>query len=253
MTRRRILIAAAGIGLVAIGIASQSRPAKLPSSFPDVILWAWEARQDLRFIKPGTVGIAFLERTVWLLPQHVRSLPRMQPLIYTPGTPLIATVRLEIPRGMNSPLPPAREAALAVAEAAKGLLLRSLQVDFDARVSDRAWYIQFLGELRREVPRSLPITITALESWCEEERPWFEHTQIADATPMLFRMGPDENRTPTTFPASICNSSAGVSTDEMPERIPHGARRIYIFHPGRWTESAYDLAIARVREWRSRQ
>ncbi|HEY3743730.1 MAG TPA: DUF3142 domain-containing protein [Bryobacteraceae bacterium] len=251
--RRRALVAAVGIGLVAIAAASISRPAKLPSSFPDVILWAWEERQDLRFIQPGMVGIAFLERTVWLLPQRVRSLPRTQPLIYTPGTPLIATVRLEIPRRSNEPLPPAREAALAVAEAATGRSLRSLQVDFDARMSDRAWYIQFLRELRREVPQSLPITITALESWCEEDRPWFAQMAIADATPMMFRMGPDENRTPTTFPASICNASAGVSTDEMPERIPHGARRIYIFHPAPWTKSAYDLAMERVRVWRSQQ
>src|SRR5437868_13361941 len=74
------------------GLTRRSDP--LPA-FPTLILWAWESPQDLRFIKPGSAGIAFLERTVWLDEKNVRSRPRLQPLRFTPGVELMAVVRLE--------------------------------------------------------------------------------------------------------------------------------------------------------------
>jgi len=240
--------AGAGVGVAALAILTKSTPAAIPASFPNVVLWAWETKQDLRFIKPGTAGVAFLERTVSLHPQRVRSFPRGQSFAYTPGTPLIATVRMESTR--SNGLPVAREAALAAAEAARVPGLSALQIDFDARLSERIWYAEFLRELRKAVPKTLPISITALESWCEDGHSWLERVAVAEAVPMLFRMGLEENRTPLSFPASVCNSSVGISTDEMPERIPHAAQRIYIFHPGAWTESAYESAMEQVRQWR---
>ena len=239
------------IGLVALALLTQSTEATIPRTFPNIILWVWESKQDLRFIQPGTVGLAFLERTVWLHPHRVRSLPRSQPFTYTPGTPLIATVRMELSHSIELPLP--QEAASAVAEAAKTPGLSALQIDFDARLSHRNWYAEFLHCLRRQVPQSLPITITALESWCEEGRPWLDRLPVAEATPMLFRMGVDESRTSLRFSKTLCNSSVGVSTDEMPQRIPRDARRIYIFHPGPWTEADYHAAMYRVRTWRTAQ
>jgi Protein of unknown function (DUF3142) len=247
--RGSIWIAGGGIGLLALMLHPTSDP--LPSSIPNVILWAWASKQDLRFIRPSEAGVAFLERTVFLDPHRVSSLPRSQPFLYTPGTDLIATVRMESDRSAG--LPPAYDAAMAAAEAARMPGLRALEIDFDARASERIWYSSFLRELRAAVPKSLPITITALESWCEEGRPWLDRLPIADATPMLFRMGPDESRMPLGFPVSVCNSSAGVSTDEMPERIPRKAGRIYIFHPGPWSRTAYDSAMERVRSWRLKQ
>jgi hypothetical protein len=244
---------AAGIGLIALGVFPKSSIGSLPASFPDVVLWAWESKQDLRFLPPRTVGIAFLERTVWLHPQGVRSLPRTQPVLYTPGTPMIATVRLEVDHVGGVGLPPAHDAAIAAAEAARMPGLSALQIDFDARLSERVWYLEFLREIRRIVSKSLPITITALESWCEEGRSWLDRAPLSDATPMLFRMGVEENRAPQKFPVAACNASVGISTDEMPERIPRMANRVYIFHPGPWTEPAYESAMDRVRAWRARR
>ena len=90
----------------------------------------------------------------------------------------------------------------------------ALQIDFDARQSERLWYAALLRELRQAIPASLPLTITALESWCEEDG-WIRNLPVADATPMLFRMGPEDRRSPTDFPAKVCRASIGVSTDEL--------------------------------------
>ena len=74
------------------------------------------------------------------------------------------------------------------------------------------------------VPNALAVnptlTITALESWCDRDH-WIGGLPVADATPMLFRMGPGE-RIPEDFAIGLCRSSLGVSTDEVPARVPRG-------------------------------
>ncbi len=80
------------------------------SGVPRIVLWAWESPQDMRFIKPGNAAIAFLERTVWLKPDHAYSRPRLQPLRFNPGTDLIAVVRFESTgQGLPAPVSAIRE------------------------------------------------------------------------------------------------------------------------------------------------
>jgi hypothetical protein len=212
--------------------------------FPRVVLWAWETPQDLRFIKPGSAAIAFLERTVWLAPDHVYSRPRLQPLRFNPGTDLIAVARFES-AGLGLPTPASVIHELTPAFSISGV--HALQIDFDARQSEQTWYADFLGKLRQTMPARTLLTITALESWCEDSR-WIQQLPVADATAMLFRMGPRERVPPNRFPAGICRSSIGVSTDELPARVP-AARRVYFFNPGPWTKDDYEMALAQARRW----
>jgi len=218
------------------------RPDPLPA-LPRLMLWAWESPQDLRFVKPGDAGIAFLARTVWLHPDRAVSRPRLQPLRFNPGTRLMAVVRFE---STGRGLPPAADVVREVLPALQLPGIGALQIDFDARRSERAWYAAFLRELGQAIPAGLPLTITALESWCDGDR-WIADLPVADATPMLFRMGPGE-RVPTDFAEASCRSSIGVSTDEIPARVPRG-RRVYFFHPGPWTREAYDAAVAQAWRW----
>jgi hypothetical protein len=241
---RRYLVL--GVLPVAILVASWADRRSDPLvDIPKLVLWAWESPQDLRFVRPDRAGIAFLAKTVWLNGGEVRTRPRLQPLLYAPGAALIAVVRME---SDGTGLPSESAAARAALPVARIDGVRALQVDFDARESQREWYRGFLVELRRAMPEGMPLTITALESWCEESS-WIRGLPVDDATPMLFRMGPGENRTPSGFRAAVCSSSVGVSTDELPVRIPP-ARRLYFFHPGPWTRGAYDAAAAQAWRWR---
>jgi Protein of unknown function (DUF3142) len=210
---------------------------------PRLMLWAWENPQDLRFVRPGSAGIAFLARTVWLTSENVSSRPRLQPLRFQPGTDLMAVVRLE---SAGRGLPPRHQAIREVLPATHLSGVGALQIDFDARASERAWYAAFLRELRAELPAKLPLTITALESWCDRD-PWLGGLPIDDATPMLFRMGTGE-RLPDDFASPVCRSSIGVATDEVPDRVPR-RRRVYYFHPGPWTEQTYQGAVAQAARW----
>ena len=241
MRRLPVLGCLAVVPILLLRLSSPSDPLPL---FPRLMLWAWESPQDLRFIKPGSAGIAFLERTVWLDEKNVRSRPRLQPLRFTPGVELMAVVRLE---SAGHSLPMRGDVVREIMPAVKITRVHALQIDFDARRSERVWYAAFLRELRQAIPAALPLTITALESWCEEDG-WIRGLPVADATPMLFRMGPEDRRSPTDFPARVCRSSIGVSTDELPARVPLG-RRVYFFHPGPWTKQAYEAAMAQFWRW----
>src|SRR5690242_4736930 len=134
------LPAAAALGSVLL-LRSTAKPDPLPA-LPRVMLWAWERPEDFRFIKPGAAGIAFLARTVWVDGNNVSARPRLQPLRFTPGTPLMAVVRIESAgHGLPAREPVIRE----ISEAAALPGIRALQIDFDARQSERAWYAALLG------------------------------------------------------------------------------------------------------------
>ncbi len=234
-----VCIATASVLLMRLSYRSDPLP-----GFPRLMLWAWESPQDLSFIKSRDVGIAFLARTVWLDTKGARSRPRLQPLRFTPGTALMAVVRLE---SKGQELPSTADAVREVMPVTQIAGVRALQIDFDARQSEKEWYAAFLREIRRVIPDTLPLTITALESWCEYDG-WIGNLPVADATPMLFRMGPEDRPSPTSFSAGVCRSSVGVSTDELPPKVPQ-ARRLYFFHPGPWTQDAYNTAVAQARRW----
>ena len=62
--------------------------------FPRVMLWAWERPEKLDFINPRETGVAFLARTIYLRRGMVTVLPRLQPLVVSPATALMAVVRI---------------------------------------------------------------------------------------------------------------------------------------------------------------
>jgi hypothetical protein len=242
-SRIKIGLLAAGALGSALLLRSTAKPDPLPS-LPRVMLWAWERPEDLRFIQPRTVGIAFLARTVWVDGNNVSGRPRLQPLRFNPGTPLMAVVRIE---SAGYGLPARERVVREIQEAAALPGVRALQIDFDAREGERAWYAGLLGDLRKTLPASLPLTITALESWCEQDG-WIRNLPVADASPMLFRMGPGERPPAGDFAVPLCRSSIGIGTDEMPARVPHG-RRLYFFYPRAWNRQAYEAVVAQAGRW----
>jgi hypothetical protein len=238
--------------LVLLGLATPIatfRLQRLP--LPRIVLWAWERPEDLRFIDPQQTSVAFLASTLRLRGSEVAVQPRRQPLAVPDGTVLAAVVRVE----SDSSLPPemssqqATAAAAAIAETARLRGVTVVQVDFDARASERAFYRQLLEELRRRLPQSFPISITALASWCLGDN-WLDGLPVDEAVPMLFRMGVEGRAISSRlaesgdFRAAQCRDSIGVATDEVLPRLPSG-RRLYIFHPQPWSPQAYRAILAR--------
>jgi hypothetical protein len=198
--------------------------------FPRVILWAWES---------------FLAKTLVLGDHQAMVRPRLQPLRVPPGTALIAVVRLE--SSGRDDLPPSADIAPAIAELAREPGMRAIQIDYDARVSERAFYRDLIGQVKRRLPDRFPLSITALASWCNGDG-WIATLPVSNAVPMLFRMGAERYRPGSGFRVPLCQTDIGVSMDEPVARMPRG-RRVYIFHPGPWTERDYRNALQEVRRW----
>jgi hypothetical protein len=214
---------------------------------PRVFVWAWERPEDLRWLDARSVGVAFLARTVCPREDGVAVRPRMQPLRIPPNTVLMAVVRVESGgRGAGAGVP---RTACAIADAASLPGVRALQVDFDAAGSERAFYRALLQDLRRRLPPGMPLSITALASWCESDG-WISGLPVAEAVPMLFRMGPDHYSPGSDFRGDLCRSSVGISTDELPARIPSG-RRVYVFDPRAWSPDHLHAVLRKAAQWQS--
>jgi hypothetical protein len=269
---------------------------------PRVMLWAWERPEDLRFIDPHTTGVAFLAGTVEIRALNagtagseagVASMeatvvlhPRLQPLSVPPGTALMAVVRVKTPndlwhrpslqRASESPASagPAYTNAqrLRVAEMIASVAgipdVRAVQVDYDATQSERTFYRQLLEDVRRRLPHGVPLSMTALASWCIGDT-WLDSLPegtIDEAVPMLFRMGPDAANVAAfvqggnAFRARGCRASLGVSTDEdFSQSLLKGQfnsfagrrdpRRIYIFSNHAWTKKGVQQLVREIRTW----
>lgn len=225
------------------------------SDFPKLIVWAWERPEDLRFIDPRRVGVAFLARTLYLRGEEVVVRPRLQPLKVPRETRLMAVVRMEPDRFEPPSLTSEQraEAARAITELQDLPGIQAIQVDFDAAVSEREFYREMLHELRRNLPAAMRLSITALASWCIHDT-WISDLPVDEAVPMLFRLGVDHRQvlihleSGGDFRPAMCRTSLGISTDEPLPRLPSG-RRVYVFHPQAWSPEDVHQVIEEVRRW----
>jgi len=213
-------------------------PAAAAPALPQVVLWAWERPCDLGWIDPHGVGVAPLVLTVRLDDAGLALLPRRQPLRFPPGAPLVLVARVETdarrPPRLDSDLASKTAAAIAAFGGLPGAA--AVQVDFDATVSEREFYRDLLAALRQRLPARIPLSITALASWCLGDR-WLAGLPIDEAVPMLFRMGVDDEQVRhrldagEDFAEPLCRASVGLATDEPAPRLLPGRRR-YLFLAG---------------------
>ena len=235
-------VAAGAVAVIAAGLLLISRPVDPLPGLPRTFVWAWERAENLESLDPQAAGVAFLARTVFVGHGGVHVRPRQQPLRFARGAVLMAVVRVE---STGVPLPPVNETAEAIAAASRIPGVRALQVDFDAVQSERPFYRELLGELRRRMPEAMPLSITALASWCDGDR-WIAGLPVDEAVPMLFRA--QMRVDPARLQAPLCRSSAGISTDEPLPNPPRG-RRVYIFSPRAWSREDLRAAVHEVARW----
>lgn len=216
--------------------------------FPSVILWAWERPEDLRFLDSDKFAVAFLAQTLKLKDNEVYVQARRQELKVAPETRLIAVTRIETLK--NKALAPnlsksqSDECVQLIMDTLKLKNVAAIQIDFDAKVSERGFYQTLLKELRNRLPEEIPLSMTALASFCIGD-PWIKDLPVNEAIPMAFRMGADAKLVKkfladgNDFPAALCRKGIGIATDE-PLTLNFGkSRRIYVFKasPKGWTRA----------------
>jgi len=228
--------------LLLLGIQSDAlpHPQGRLSKLPRITLWAWERREDLRAIDTRRFALAYLDQTL-SIGLTVLAQPRRNALAIPASATRIAVVRIEA-------LPTAilndenrSDAIRSILVSTRQPGIAALQIDFDATRSQRPFYRDLLVDLRRQMPASLPLSITALASWCSWDD-WIHNLPVDEAVPMMFRMEPDHRRASTSVDdfqirEPLCSTSSGVSTDEpWPSHL--AGKRIYIFPDHGWRNNA---------------
>ncbi len=221
------------------------------------MLWAWERPEDLTFLDSHKYGVAFLAQTLTLKGDEVIFNPRHQPLQVPPETKMMAVTRIESQKitGQRPALSANQRQQLVK------LILRTLergrvaaiQIDFDALVSEREFYRALLQDLRTQLPDNVPLSMTALASFCIGDR-WLDELPVDEAVPMIFRMGADDRTVKNMlaggddFREPLCQRSYGIATDEPVDLKFKSGRRVYVFNSRSWQSTDIDALVDRIRQ-----
>jgi hypothetical protein len=214
-----------------------------------ITLWAWDVPEDLRFLDQTRFSVAYLTMSVDAAHGRVTTIGRHNPILIAPGVTTIPVVRIDCPDSTLVDLNSLQVEACAAQIASLADPTTGLQIDFDARRSERAFYSKLLAAVRRRIGNR-PLVITALGSWCIYDR-WIDALPIDEAIPMLFRMGPEDrwireylgsgNGLQSKF-AQDCN---GISVDEPVPSIDL-QKPIYVFNPRSWTPNSIQRLLQRT-------
>lgn len=218
---------------------------------PRTILWAWQRSEDLSYIDPDEFAVAYLACSVLLSGTEVKTIWRQQPLKVPERALLIPVVRVDSDRKRTPTLDSkmVRDLTALIARTAGRPRSSRIQIDFDARQSERDFYKQLLTEVRQSVPAQIPLSITALASWCLFDN-WLSNLSVSETVPMMFSLGADRAkilnyfRSGKPFLHKGCCDALGVSLEDSEVNalmIPLSKQRkipprLYVFTRSAWTE-----------------
>ena len=258
LTRKFAVVLVATVAVFALN-SCRKKPARNrldEIQFPPLVLWAWERPEDLRALDGNKFAVAFLAQTLTLKGDEVIFKPRHQPLEVSPDTKIMAVTRIESQKQTGE------HAALSDAQRQKlvDLIMKTttlgnvsaIQIDFDAASSEREFYRSLLQALRAKLPEHMPLSMTALASFCVGDR-WLEDLPVDEAVPMIFRMGADDRTIKTMLSAGddfrepLCQRSYGIATDETVELKFKTGRRIYVFNSRSWQTGDFDSISERIQ------
>jgi hypothetical protein len=251
------------ISSLALPVAAATRIDRLPS----VYLWAWDRAENLKFLNSADIGVAFLAQRIILGRKGLKRIPRLHQLQVNPAASLIATTRIEIERNCDEKTLGDCIPILAAAIAKSGNLphVQAVQIDFDALKSERTFYRHLLEAVRKRLPDGMPLSITALASWCLGDH-WIFDLPLDEAVAMMFQVGRERHNIMVDFASRTTepfNSSGSyrqgvafsTSEPDLQEstlaalrRSNVAAARIYLFNPHSWTEATAHEALRRLRE-----
>jgi hypothetical protein len=214
---------------------------------PQTLLWVWD-RPQLFSALPEGAGVAYLHATVQLSGERSRTSWRQWPLRIAPGaTTVVPVVHVSLDNLAPSPVNDAQQEAIAAAieHAAKhGNRSGWVQLDFEARHSQRQAYVALLRRLQPMRASGVRLSATALASWCMSD-PWLPAGLLDEIVPMYFRMGAESarirQRLDATGAATVpaCRDAAGLMLGEA-WPVLGSVKRRYVFHAGTWKNKDFE-------------
>ena len=220
------------------------------NALPHTTLWAWQRPERLGFIDTRKTSVAVLAATINLAAPEATVDHREQPISMPPGTQDVAVYRIQAASNVVLTDAMRGRAAYEVCQHTEYTNPKAVQIDFDATTSQREFYRQLLKQVHGCLPKDMPLSITALVSWCEGDD-WISDLPVDEAVPMYFRMGVDEQNIRRVhmdvknLREPLCRNSVGVSLDEPWPRFDTSTR-VYAFAPAAWTVTDYKNTMEKL-------
>jgi hypothetical protein len=238
--------------VLAIALPGPAAAANRDNSLPSLVLWAWQRPENLSFISPTEVGVAYLASHLLLLGDRVVTQRRQQPLKVPPGSRLLAVVRIDSDSQHKPALSVSQIEQAAQTIARFSLFPQSVgvQIDFDAAESERAFYASLIRRVRNLLPPDKMLSMTALASWCMFDN-WIKDLPVDEAVPMMFSLGRDRSKVLLHFKSGrdfslpLCYRSLGISLEDKDVNalmIPLTQRRTMPVRVYAYTRSAWSPA-----------
>lgn len=228
LLRRRLLFLA-----TLLVFASSRSSAAGPAPYPREFWWYWDRpAEQLPAPAPG-VGAAIVTTHVLLSGQGFARKARRSPLRLPDGVATMPVIHVEIDPSRAFAGNPGQVAALrdAVLDAVHRGDAPWVQLDFEARRSQRDFWQASVREIRSALPPGIRLSVTALASWCYEDR-WLADAPADEIVPMYFRLQRARNDFILRSAAGVreprCASAYGVADDEPAWPVALPGRR-YVF------------------------
>lgn len=207
---------------------------------PERIAWVWD---NARIPPWSQAHAAVLVRHVWLTGDEVRTRSRADRPAMGPATRVTPVVHVEV----STVRPPviSAHARAAILDAMQHAAAHSssgwVQLDMEARPSQREDWLALVRDIRAALPPGMRLSVTALAWWCRSGA-WLDTLAADEVVPMLFRMGRDGPALRTLWlerPQRLhlrCRAGAlGTGTPEpLPDAVTARYARVYAFDAARW-------------------
>ena len=220
-------------GLLA-AIACPAVAAPQDASLPGEIWWYWDRpAAQLPTPAPG-VGAAVVVTHVLLSGAGFARQLRRSALRLPDGVVTMPVIHVEVDparpfAGNAAQIEALRDAVVDVAR--RGGPSAWVQLDFEARQSQRDFWRAAVRAIKAALPAGVRLSVTALASWCYGDR-WLGDVPVDEVVPMYFRLSrarPDYVlRSAAGVAEPRCGQAYGVADDEPPWPVALTGRR-YVF------------------------
>jgi hypothetical protein len=230
------------------------------SPLPPLMLWVWQAPQDLRGLDAQKIGVAVYVGTITINAFDVSTKANSARMIIPDHLYKMAVVHINVI--------PYRKAVLdqnVINKVVANILLLfhnsnmpALQLDFSATNSQRDFYAQVIRQVKQQLDPKVYLSITALASWCVGDRWIAEQRLPVDlVVPMYFSLAQkpwDKFRFVQGFPSRMnalapeCRNAIGVATFETWNLPLHADVPVFVFTRGSWTREKIKEAIQLQRD-----
>jgi hypothetical protein len=218
-----------------------------PAVFAQQVAWLWD---EARLPAWSSHEAAVLQRHILLSGEDIRTRPRMRWPALPPSALVTPVLHVEVSI-VNPPRNIENSRAIiinALLDAAAVSTSGWVQLDMEAKPSQREFYRSLVQELRARLPARLKLSVTALAWWCRSPA-WLDGLAADEVVPMFFRMGKDSaamrqivERAPSTLHASCRAGSAGFSPQEaFAPGVAARYAKTYWFDRRAWKRDGADL------------